>query len=407
MAKRLSVHSKHVQLKIIGSAGTFLASRVQRFSANATQPVNTVDELGNPNHVGTSYDTPDVTITFQAMDVGIKFISVLTGQDATAFPGAGVNITTGDNAFGYLDLVAYVKDEDVSDYIKTIHLRRCTIQSFTFNYTVDGDSTEEYTAIGSEKRYFSRDVVVESWGSGDAGVGPFSLTYSPIELKSGNSVLSIIADGVYFSEDTTGTPGSNEYYYDAAGPDTILLGTAFANNLLIVYQANPAGDNWSDVSDTDVPSAIRGRDVKIYLDDRLQERVQSVSITGNFNPTAIKELGNRDVVGYRSNIPEVTGTITVLDTDTEITEIFLVGEYNSGDTEFQVGACTISGVPLEIQLVDPTDCTPPYTIKKTVYLPSIVITSEGYASNVNDNATQTFDWRSETGAVYVYSGAKP
>ena len=403
MAKRLSVHSKHVQIKIVGPVSSFAASRIQRFTANADMPTNTIDELGNPTHAGTSRDSPNVSITFQAMDVGIKVISVLTGQDENAFPGAGLNITTGDNALAEIDIVGYVKNETVADYVKAMHLRRCRIQSFTFNYTVDGDSTEEYTATGSAKRWFTRDVMVELFGS---GAGPFAMGETAIQLKNSDYCLSVIKDGLYLDE-VDAAPDSGEYRVVGNGI-TLNAGDPVASQMLAVYQANPGGNAWSDINELDaIPAAIRGKDVAVEIGGSNQVRVQSVSVTANFNPIAVREMGRRDVVGYREQIPEVTGTITVLDTDTELIEIFSVGEFEGGDTEFVVGDCTISGSSLAIILRDPADCETPYDVLKTVYLDSVTITSEGYTSNVNDNATQTFDYRSDSGSVYVYSGAKP
>jgi hypothetical protein len=293
MAKRLSVHSKHVQIKIVGPASSFAASRIQRFTANADMPTNTIDELGNPTHAGTSRDTPTVSVTFQAMDVGIKVISVLTGQDEDNFPAAGIDIATGDNAVKEIDIIGYVKNETVADYVKAMHLRRCRIQSFTFNYTVDGDSTEEYTATGSAKRWFTQDVMVELFA---AGAGPFALGETAIQLKNGDYCLSVIKDGVYLDE-VTGAPAVGEYQGTASNI-TLNAGDPAASQLLAVYQANPAGNNWSDINELDaIPAAIRGKDVAILVGGSSQVRVQAVSVTANFNPQAIREMGRRDVVG--------------------------------------------------------------------------------------------------------------
>ena len=100
-------------------------------------------------HVGTVKDTPNVTLTFSAFDVGIKVFAALTGNDATAYPGAGVDISD----LSEVDAVLFVKDADVSDYVKSIHGHRLQVRDFAFSYTVDGDFTEDYTAIGSERRY--------------------------------------------------------------------------------------------------------------------------------------------------------------------------------------------------------------------------------------------------------------
>ena len=55
-----------------------------------------------------------------------------------------------------------------------------------------------------------------------------------------------------------------------------------------------------------------------------------------------------------------------------------------------------------IKLQLPTDTTEPYSVIKTLYMPEIVITSEGFTSNVNQNAQQTFDYKSRTGDLIIY-----
>ena len=173
MAKRLAVPSKELQLHVVGPRDTFKASRIQRVSFTADIPAEDKDELGNPLHVGTVKDTPNVTVTFNAFDVGVKIFAALTGTDAAAYPGAGVDISN----LSEIDTILYVKDTSVSDYVKSIHGKRLQIRDFTFNYQVDGDSTEEYTAIGSERRYLKYDVVVDKFTTGTTS---FTLSETPI-----------------------------------------------------------------------------------------------------------------------------------------------------------------------------------------------------------------------------------
>ncbi len=397
MAKRVSIPSKHVKVELVGLRDNYFASRVQRVNATADQATNTIDELGNPQHAGTSKDVPNVTFTFQVMDVGIDAISALTGTDSAAFPASGVNLATALDLS--VDAVLRVRDATVAQYVKASHLRRCTVQSFTFNYSVDGDSSEEYTAVGSQKRWFSNDVLVEKFTTGTTS---FTLSETPETLKNGNEVVTAILDGIYLEEVAAG-PVTGEY--TVAGTTLTTFDTRTAQ-LMVVYQSQNVGDAWADISDDTTPAAIRGKDVVVNISASDQERVQSVSINGNFNPQAVQEMGNRDIVGYVNQNLEVTGTLTILDTDTDLLAT-LTGYDPAVDTEFLVGQCTVSGVALEIKLQNPADCDDPFAILKTVYLPSISVTSEGFISNVNDNAQQTFDFRSEDGEVRIYEGARP
>ena len=394
MAQRLAVPSKELQLHIVGPRDTFKASRIQRVSLTTEIPSEDKDELGNPQHVGTAKDTPNVTVTFSAFDVGIKIFAALTGVDADAYPGAGVDVS----ALGEVDTILYVKDATVSDYVKSIHGHRLQVRDFTFNYTVDGDSTEDYTAIGSERRYLKYDVVVDKF---DSGTTSFTLSQTPIQLKNGNYGLSVTLDGEYLVE-VAGAPATGEYRIVGT---TLTTGDTRTAQVLAVYHANPAGTNWADVNDPSMPAAIRGKDVKVEIAANDITRVQSININGNLNVQAVRELGNRAVVGYQRQVPTIEGTLTVLDTDTDLISLLTEGVVGSG-IEWQPGeGCADVDLALKIELVDPCDDEGEPTVLKTVYLPSITITSDGYTSNVNNNAQQTFNFRSLDAQLIIYSGA--
>lgn len=394
MAKRLAVPSKDLQLKIVGPRDEFNASRIQRLTLTSTQPSETKDELGNPQHVGEVKDIPEVTLTFSAFDVGIKIFAALTGTNPASYPGAGVDIAN----LGEIDAVLYVKDNDVADYVKSISGRRLQIRDFTFNYTVDGDSTEDYTAIGSERRYLKYDVVVDKFVSGTTS---FTVTQTPIQLKNGNYGISVILDGDYLTE-VTGAPATGEYRLVGT---TLTTGDTRTAQVLVVYHANPAGTNWTDIGDSTLPVAIKGKDVDISIAANDITRVQSVSINGNMNVSAVKELGTRNVVGYQKQVPTIEGTITVLDTDTDLISLLTTGVVGSG-IEWAPGEdCGEMGLSLTIALSDPCDTDSPIAVLKTINLPSITIVGDSYTSNVNSNATQTFNFKSLDASCVVYSGA--
>lgn len=395
MAQRLAIPSKDLQLHIVGPRDSFKASRIQRVSLNTEQQVDTKDELGNPLHVGDVKDTPNITLTFSAFDVGIKIFAALTGTNPDSYPGSGVDISN----LSEIDAILMVKDDVASDYVKAIHGRKLQIRDFTFNYTVDGDSTEEYTAIGSERRYLKNDVVVDKFTTGTTS---FNLSQTPIQLKNGRYALSAILDGEYLTEVTSAPAATGEYRIVGTTLTTYDTRTA---QLLVVYHADPAGDNWANVSDASMPVAIRGKDVQIQIAANDITRVQSVSINGNMNVQEVKELGNRNIVGYQRQVPTVEGTITVLDTDNDLISLLSEGVIGSG-VEWQPGeGCTDVTLELKIELVDPCDDVGAPTVLKTVVIPTISITSDGYTSNVNENASVSFNFRSTDAQCIVYSGA--
>jgi len=396
MARRIAIPSKAVKLLLVGAKNSLAIPRVQRLTMTADRPSTDIDELGNRLHAGTVEDLPAITATFQAMDVGVKLFSVLTGTDWAAYPSSGVSIS----ALKDVEVIAQIKSDSVEDFVKMAHSRRCVIRDMTLTYTVDGESTEEYTVTGTQKRWFKNDVIVDRFATGTTS---FTLTQTPIALKNGNNALSVVLDGVYLTE-VAAAPATGEYRLVGT---TLTTGDSRTAQVLVVYQASVAALDWADISDSTMPAAIRGMDVPVLLKANSIERVQSVTLNITFNPEGVREMGNRDMVGYQSQNPSVTGTITVLDTDTELMALFTTGQLAPADTEFSISEFTASGISLEIKLLDPADKTVPYTVLKTIWVPALSVTSEGFTSNVNTNAQQTFDVKSATGELVIYSGAKP
>jgi hypothetical protein len=395
MAKtRLAIASKELQLHLVGDKGSYKAARVQRLNINTDIPVTQVDELGSAQHAGSITDIPAITLTFSAFDVGINLFAVLTGEDQDAYPAGGVDI----EQLTEIDAIMFVRDDDVTDYVKAAHAKRLQIRDFTFTYSVDGESTEEYTAIGSEKRWFKNDVAVDTF---TAGTTSFTLSDTPVTLKNGDELLTVILDGKYLTEVPSG-PATGEY---SVSGTTLTTFDTRTDTCVAVYQRTFAGSEWTDVSDTEQAVAIRGKDVELKLGVNSMDRVQSVTINGNLNSQPVTEMHNQNILGYQSQVPTVNGTVTVLDTDTELMDLLVTGQPSSGDTEFEItGGCATSGLALEVVLYDPCDTA---TALKTVYVPSFRTTGDAYTSNVNENASQTFNWESFDAQCIVYSGARP
>lgn len=389
MAKKVAVPYKDVKLRIVGPQADFYAHRVQRLDLPATLPNTTINELGNPQHAGVITDIPEVTATFQVFDVSHKIFSVLTGTDPSAYPGAGVDV----NNLGYVDLVGYVKEANVAEMAKCIHVKYMRITDFTFTYTVDGESTEEYSCAGSDKRYFANDVIVDS-GYLSAG-GVLALTYAPNQLKNSNYLLSMIVDGIWLTEDTE---------YSVAGQNVTVSGGDASDYALAVYHTQSGVLAWSNISDGTVPVAIRGKNIPVTIGVEHMYRVQSVTIRGTFPNTKVVEMGSTSVIGYVVDPPDISGDITVLDTDNEIVSLLTTGNISDADGygEYGVSEYEERTLALTVELRNPADNI---TVQKTVKIPYMRITSDGSTSNVGGQLTQTFGFMSNDAQCIVYSGS--
>jgi len=386
MTKKIAIPYKDIKLRIVGPLADFYAHRVQRLDIPVTLPNTTINELGNSRHAGIITDIPEITATFQAFDVSHKIFAYLVGEDPDTYPVSGVDVSNLSN----VDLIGYVKD--TTDILKCIHAKKMRITDFTFTYTVDGESTEEYSCAGSEKRYFANDVVVDS---GYLVSGALTLSYTPATLKNGNKMLSVIVNGIW-KEDTE---------YEVAST-TLTVSGATSEYCLAVYHTSSGVMTWSDISDSTVPAAIRGKNVPVTIDVEHMYRVQSVTIRGTFPNTKVLEMGNTSVVGYIVDPPDISGDITVLDTDNEIVALLTTGSKSDADGygEYGVDEYEERTLELQVQLKDPADNT---TVQKTIQIPAMRITSDGTSANVGGQLTQTFSFMSNDAQCVVYSGAVP
>jgi hypothetical protein len=403
MAKRVAIPFKRVAVRVVGPRAEYLAARVQRLDMPANIPTTDIDELGDPQHAGTVRDVAEVTATIQAYDVSVKLFAALTGKNPNSYPGAGVDVSL----LGDVDIIGVIRDETVADYAKSVHLRRCRVNGFTFTYSINGEATEEYTFQGSEKRWFKYDIIVDAFTSSNSS--PLTLSYTPLTLKNNHKVISYVQDGTYYKEVTSSpTAGAGEYRYNTSG-HTITTPDSIVNYAVAVYHTNTGSNLWNDVSDSSIPAAVRGKDIPVLIAANQIDRVQSVTIRGTFPVERVEEMGNSEVAGYITQVPQITGDITVLDTDISLISLFTTGSLTSSDVEYQLCEYTADGISLEIRIQDPSDaCTLPGsgTTIKTIYIPSLTITSEGHSTNVGGSAQQTFSFRSTTGQCIVYSGSR-
>jgi len=402
MARRIAIPYKDMALKVVGPRDAYLAARIQRLDMPTNFPTTDINELGNSRHAGQTVDIPEITSTFQAMDVSVKLFSALTGVDPDGWAaGVGVDISE----LGEIDIIGVVKDANIADFVKSIHIRKCQITGFTFTYSVDAEATEEYTTSGTEKRWFTYDIIVDEYPA--ASGSPQALSETALQLKNNDWAMSVILDGVYLTEVFV-APGDDEYQITAAGT-SISFNDVIADQLMVVYHANPAGNNWAAVLDESMPAAVRGKNIPVRLAAGGVDRVQSVTIRGTFPNEVIKEMGNTNIVGTITQVPDVAGDISVLDTDLQLIMLFTTGSVVavSGVYEFRDCEFTASGIDLEIRIHEPASgCGNVGPVLKTVYIPQITITSEGHTTNVGGNATQTFGFKSTDGQCIVYSGSR-
>jgi hypothetical protein len=393
MVKRARVHSRDIQPQIVAPQGLFAAARVQRLDFPLTIPTTSIDELGRRLHVGTTQETPEIRVSFEAFDVSHNTFSYLTGYTPATFPVSGASVTQFQN----IDMIGQIRNANTSKIVNAIYAKKLAITGMDASFDVKGNSSVTYTAEGNSKKEFSKPVFYDSFTASGAQAN-LGLGHTPVYLTRTSGYV-INAYAVY----AAGTQG-----YLTEGTDFTVTGTnvALAANAAVgdkywfTYCA--AVDATFEALDDTAPAAIQGKYVPVTIGVSNIQRVQSVRLRAAMAAESIMEMGGLGKpVGYETGIPDVTGDISVLKTDDDL--IALLEGVNASTVENDMEFAR-TDLPLKVQLKNPAN---PSQVLLTYYLPSLTWSAEGDESTVNQSMNETFSFTSTTGQMYVASGNGP
>jgi hypothetical protein len=408
MAQRVSYSFKESAADIISAAGKTRLGRVQRAEVGANLPNTPVQELGSDKLVGRIFDIPEVSVTIAAIDVGARTSFALAGKDwATAASGEYIEAQD----IKYVAISQPFKAPGASDEVaRTLFVPAAKLERFSLNYSVGGDATEEYSFQGTTSRWLKYDVATQAGTVTAGAVGGYTGARA---LKNGNYFLSVFASGLgYVPNESILTSTATGITVDT---DIVPNGTP----VVIAYHKDLTND-WAYTHEfanieagytpaPDQPVGVRGWGVEVFLvasgvtSERVY-RAQTCTVQAQFQTTKVQELGNEDIVGYSDGIPDVTGTLEVMQHDFRLAEIL------SGDTtgdNWAPAELDGGGFGLLVKVwrrnADRVNTQP----EKTVWLPAIEITQQQNNAQVGQDAKQTFNFASQTNQVYIFKGDKP
>lgn len=395
MARRARVHSRDLQPLVATPKALFAAARVQRLDFPMTINTTVIDEIGRKLHVGTTADTPDVTVTLEAFDVSHNTFSYLTGYTPSTFPASGVSITELKNA----DVIAQVRDAATLKVVEAIYVKRAIVTGMDATFGVRANSTVSYTFSSNSKKEFRQPVFYENFTL-VAGSGVQTLGHTPSWLPR--------TSGYMIDAYRTGTDGATQYLdegtdYTVTGANVNFLGlSTVTGDIIWVTYTSPVTTTVFEGLDDTAPAAIHGKYVPLAISVNNIPRVQSATIRVSFTAESILEMGGLGKpVGYEVGVPDVTGDVSVLKTDNDLINILSGQSTTSVETDLEFA---VTNLPLKITLRDPRDIS---KTALTYYVPSITVTAEGDDNSVNQSMNETFSWRSTTGELYVASGHGP
>lgn len=394
MAKRARVHSRDIQPQIAAPKGLFAAARVQRLDFPLTIPTTSIDELGRRLHVGTTQETPELRVSFEAFDVSHNTYSYLTGYTPASFPVSGVSISY----FKNIDVIGQIRNANTGKIVNAIYGKKMAITGMDASFDVRGNSTVTYTAEGNSKKELNKPVFYDRF-TASGGQSNFGLTYQPAYLtRTSGYVLNA------YSIPATGTEG-----YLVEGTDFTVTGSnialsvaATASDEVWFTYAGVSQDRYFESLDDTAPAAIAGKYVPVTIAVSNIQRVQSVRLRASMAAESIMEMGGLGKpVGYETGIPDVTGDISVLKTDNDLLALLEGVSNTTVENDMEFAKTTL---PLKVQLRNPAN---PSEVLLTYYIPSMTFSAEGDDSTVNQSMNETFSFSSTTGEMIVISGAGP
>jgi len=408
VANRVSISYKETAIDAISFAGRFRLGRVQRADVGANLPNTPVKELGSDKLVGRIFDLPEVTATVNAFDVGARAAFTLAGVDWAAVP-SGTRIEAQD--IKYVCLAQSFKNAGSSnDIARTLYVPGAKLERFSYNYSVGGDATEEYSFSAVDRRWLRYDVATATGTLSASG----TMTFSPAArvLKDGTYILSIFASGLgYVTHDNIVSQSATSVQLDiaavpAATPVLITYHTDLADQWDYTYEYPHVAPGYTPPPDQ--PVGVRGWGVEVYLvqsgvTSQRVYRGQTCTIQGQFPNTKIQELGNESIVGYIDDIPDITGTLDIIQSDFKIQEILSndndLNDDNWSPTELGTGQW---GLLVKVYRRGANRSNDP---EKTLWLPQLDITQEQNQAQVGQDSRVTFNFSSRTNQCYIYKGA--
>lgn len=392
MARRPRIHSRDLQPQLATPKGLLAAARVQRFEWPAQFPTTAVDELGRKLHVGTTSETPQVTVTLEAFDVTHTTFAHLTGYTGATFPVSGASITELKN----IDVIGQIRDASTLDIVNALYVKRGIVTGMDATFGVRTNSTVSYTVSSNSKKEFRQPVFYEKFTLLTA-TGVQALSHTPTWLTR--------TSGYVIDAYRTGTDNTTAYLdertdFTVTGSTLNFMGSSVAaGDTIWVTYCSPITTETFQALDNTSPAAIQGKYVPVTISVNSIPRVQSASIRVAFESEEIQEMGGLgNPVGYELGTPSVTGDLSVLKTDNDLLAI-LEGVSNATvENDMNYAKTTL---PLKIQLKNPADTSKTVL---TYYVPSITITAEGDDNSVNQSMNETFSWESTTGELIIMSG---
>ena len=392
--------------KFVTLADGTLVSRLNTTGpGNLGIPEEKIYEVGNQETIATLRDVPDLQWDMESGDMTTALEERLLGL--TSSPVAGYEFDFNDAV--PIDMAGLFKGGAFTSE-RGIGAPYLNLDTLSYRFAVRQSSSESATLRGDSIYYVPGTAYTQTFAA--AGVGPYNFANGPsiVTRESGDDLYAYCVT-LHESDGTVTRLFIGDDYTNTANGFTLLVAAPALSELHVLYgsataQALPQSIH-PDVAD--VPAAVRGRDIDLYISDGAAtpelirwRGVQSVEVTRRVTIEREEELGNPHVVSSEYDVPEVSGSLVMHAADAEylFDRIAQVANVPTNET-----ANALSSQPLEMEIVVRHPDTG--AVLKTLYLEDARFQPPAVPARANSTIEVTFPFTSDGGHLLVYKGERP
>lgn len=400
---------------IIHTNGTTLIERLQS-AGPGTLTINKekIYELGNYESVATIRDIPDLTFSMESLDVTTDIEAMLLDVDAATEDA--LNLAKARP----LNVITQVKPglKQVNPYTvtKSVGIPYLTLESASYRFGLRDNASQSFSLRGDSIYYNQGAGYIDEFAGTNAAGQTAVTTHPAYEYTDGNGTRRILAVVV----------GTKRLSY---GPDFQLSNGAVSSGAAIVtvtltdpvpttekirvMYSSPDPVEYPQAVHTPAtlkPAAIRGKDIDVYIGGYNPANpsatatnkwtgVQSVTVDWRVTLETEEEFGNYNAVSKDFEVPELSGTVTIMPRDDQ--DLFKKLREITGVTSMtaSIGPSTAVPLPLDIVLKDGENGG--VTLKR-LHTKDARFSVPGYSPRPNSNVTMDLEWESDSGELLIY-----
>lgn len=405
----MSVHAG----SIVTVAGQNVIDRVQEAGLGDTNlPIETIRECGNREVVDKVPGEPDYTFTMNSFNVGVEVMAFLTGQVGSAGSAISPGASDPDGTeydwldCGFVNILSPWTDPDSGadgDVMASMIVPGYYPTRITYRFGATDNSTQE-VELGGGSYFYAEDAgAFEQYELGDGVTDAYMTDNVAIYHRKGGSdgttfrsFFGVIVDGELMTPDIDYTESGG-----AANPGstaTITFTDAPANgaNIRFCYfsSAAQAYPQTVHASTLVLPGAVRGRNIKVYVDSNRIGGIQTAELNATVDGEVERELGSEEVIGRTVNGTDANGTVTIRSKNKDA--FFDVLQKVTGvDRDEVFGFFNLNTVDLQMRIENPKN---PGQILKTLRVADAQFQPPGTPARVNSPTDFAFSFESQNGS---------